>query len=199
MASNVSVQVDWRNASKTDQAPAWWERNFANDRKAAQRTLGSLVTERSQEYGRSFAPIAKSLSDVATAPFDPAVPSEATARAGRLYDVSRGALEREQRAMGVAPVRGQDRRLSLRRAIAQVDGANRAIMGADDRRSLAQMFATDQYSDLMGSAGSIYGELAGMEANRRAQFSQAKAAQRGGLMSLGGTAAGLAMTAAMMM
>jgi hypothetical protein len=178
----------------TSQDWSWLKsaKGFEKDRNAAQNAQGALSAERTAEYNRSFAPVAASLRDVALSSYDPSDAASAAADAGKAYDVSAGALERQQRGMGVAKLAGQDSRLSLRRIISQVDAGNRAIDGADDRRTTAQMFSTDQYGELTSAAGSTYGELANQELNRKAQYTGAKASQRANIMQTAGTVASIA-------
>lgn len=168
-------------------------KSFAKDRNAAQNAQSGLIAERTAEYQRSFAPAANSLRDMALSTYDQADTDKAMASAGRTYDASAGALERQQRGLGVAPVAGQEKRLSLRRILSQVDSGNRAIDGADERRSLAQMYSTDQYGDLMSNAGSIYGDIASQELNRKGQYRQAQAGRDSSVMGAVGTVAGIAM------
>jgi hypothetical protein len=179
--------TDWSWAKKPKAA-----KPFEYDKKAGQRALTGLIEARSAEYDNFYAPVASSLGEMAKAPFDIDAAREAGQTAARTFDASAGALERQQRGLGVAQSAGQGDRLSLRRILAEVDASNRKLDGDNERRSLAQQFSMDQYSDLYGNAGSIYNLLSEREINRKAQHTQARSAVNSGAMGAAGTVAGIA-------
>lgn len=167
------------------------QQSFKKDKIAGQRALLGLVDTRDTEYRNYYAPVASSLRDLATSNIDQAKISQATAKGGRLFDVGYAALEREQRGLGTGPIQRQQERMGLRRTLAEIDSGNREIAGQEERRSLAQMFAMDQYGDLMGQAGQIYGDISQMEMNRRSQFAGAKAGSNSSAAGAAGAAVGI--------
>ena len=165
---------------------------FAKDRNAAQNAQTSLIASREQMYNQTFAPVSNSIRDLALKPLDLGAATEAGARGGKIFDVGIGALEREQRGLGVGPVAGQAERTSLRRTLAEVDAANRRIDSDEGLRDFAQRAAMDEYGERMSGAGAIYGQIADMELNRKGQYAQARAARNSNIMGAVGTVAGIA-------
>ena len=187
IASDTGAQADWSWAKKP--------KPFAKDRNAASRAQAGLSEQRSAAYAEMFAPVSSNLRDAALSVYDPTAANEAAARGGRMFDQTAGALEREQRGMGVAPVAGQERRLNLRRALAEVDAANRQIDQADANRKFAQSQAVNEYGSRLSMAGQIYGSVADMEQNRKGQYRQAQAAHTSNMIGAAGAVASIAMLA----
>lgn len=178
--------ADWSWAKKSSTP-----KPFAYDKKAAQRAMGDLIRTRTTEYDKFYSPVASRLSALATSTPDLEAAKTAGARGGRIFDAGVGAMEREQRGLGVGPMAGQAERFNLRRMLSEVDSANRSLEGQNERRSIAQIFATDQYGDLMSNAGQVYTNLSGVEQNRQAQYAGARAGANSSAMGAAGAAVGI--------
>jgi hypothetical protein len=165
---------------------------FAKDRGAAQNAQAALADERQRMYDSTFSSVSGGIRDLALGEIDLEAAAGAGRRGGRIFDVGVGALEREQRALGVGPMAGQTERTSLRRTLAEVDAANRKIDSDEGLREFAQRTSMGEYADRMAGAGNIYGQIADMEVNRKAQYEQAKAQRSANIMGAVGTVAGIA-------
>lgn len=185
MTPESSTKADW----------SWTKpvKPFAKSRNAAQNAQTSLIKTREELFNQTFSPVSTSIRDMALKPVDFTGAAAAGRRAGGLFDVGMGALEREQRALGVGPMAGQAERTSLRRTLAEVDAANRKFDADEGLRDFAQRASAEEYADRMAGAGGIYGQIADMELNRKGQYKMAQASRDAGIMSMVGTAAGMAM------
>lgn len=175
-----------------------WVKNskpFSRNRNAGTNAANALVDTRIQEYDRSFADLNRGLGDLALGGIDMNAVSAAGERGGAAFDAATGQLDRQQRVLGTGPVEGQDRRMSLRRIVSEVDARNRNIEGQEERRTMAQEAQADNYADLMGGAGQIYGNISDAERNRKGQYRQAQAANRSSWMGAVGALGGIALAA----
>lgn len=144
---------------------------FDTKRKAATRALSDLITQRTNEYNQYYAPLASSIRNDALYMDPTKVADEAGAMSNKSFDASAGAIERQQRALGVGPVAGQANRLGLRRVLAEVDARNNAMSAAKDRQRAAQEAATQQYSNDYATQGNILQSISGMELKRMGEAS----------------------------
>lgn len=166
--------------------------SFMSSKMGGTDAQAALVKKREREYNQFYRPIAESIRADATRELDFGKAAAEGARGARLFDVGWGAYQRQQRGLGVAPTAGEENRRNLRRTISEVDARTRNLDAQEERRTLAQIAATDQYSDLYANAGSVYNTLAGMEANRKAQSQGQSAQNSSDAMGAAGLAIGVA-------
>lgn len=169
-------------------------RPFSKSRNAGQTAMDALTMQRTQDYNSTFAPVAGGLRELALSQYDEGATLGEARLGGSSFDASIGAMGRERRGLGVGGASANEtKRLGLRRMLAEIDAGNNKIARDDESRAMAQDYMAGAYGDNMAGAGAIYGDIAKRELDRKAQYQMAQANRSSGLMSLAGTAAGIAM------
>lgn len=162
---------------------------------AGRDTLSSYTREDLQTYNELFNPELLALREIGLG-MGAGNAREAATRgidtAGRVFDSTMGSFARDQERAGLAvdpaTAASQARRLSLSRIIQQVDAANRGSRNAVAARRTAQAFGMDTFGDATSTANQTLSYIAQREADRDAQYRDARARSRSAEI---GTAASL--------
>lgn len=166
---------------------------------AGRDALAGYTKEDQQTYNELFAPQMMSLREIglgmgAGNVFDAA--NRGVETAGRTFDATLGSFARDRERAGLATdgasAASQGRRLSLQRVIQQVDAGNRGSRNAKAAQRTAQAWGMQTFGDASASANQTLAQIAQSEADRDAQYRQARAQNRAGLTQMAGAGLGLA-------
>lgn len=171
--------------------------NPLTDQRAAQRQLENVAAARQQTYSDIYEPTSNALRDMAIGKGPDARErlAEVGADAASAFDANSGSISREQRALGLDATGNQNKRLSLRRLISEVDARNNEAESLRSQQQTAQEYSIQQQASMYDQQSSIFGSIAEREAKRRGDSAIKAANQQSAAMG----AAGLAISLAMMM
>ena len=123
----------------------------------------------------------------------------AATRAGQATNIAEGVAQRQIRATGVRPdsdeAASMKRQFGIQRVLNRVDAQNAAEKAMDERRDMVRDYSFDAEGSTQNAVAGGLASAAQEELNRKLAKKNESAGKQAGLVNLGGTLAGLAISA----
>lgn len=179
--------------------PADTSMDPASDSMTATKTLDTVIKSQQKYYDSTFGSANKRIQQIASGRNAGEVLADvasAESQGGQSADSAAGTLQRQSAGLGLPGSSSSAvRQMGLRRVLAQVDSGNRMAQAAVARQEAAQEYSSSAMVNYSGQANSILGSIARNEADRQAQYMDAKSAADSNTMGLMGKAGGLIIAA----
>lgn len=150
-----------------------------SNRNAATDTLSSFATNALSDYQNQYSPLQTQIARVAAGSNAGSIVNDmqaAAAAAGNDAGRSEAEYRRQLRAAGgLGESESAVRRFGLRRVLESVNAANLTSRSARAQQEAAQQYGLSATANNLGDVGGILSSLAGSEADRYAQYTNAKA------------------------